>query len=275
MKTTGYDTTGAGLLSGAWRKHLLTLAGGAVLVAGMTSCGTSGSVRPSSGAAMLDAVSKRDAQTRVKGSRVIAVNGAGSVGRTAHLASGLSTVTVGYDWPQGGRQEVDLRFRARPDRKYFIKYAAFPPSVNKLSGTTTMSTTAEGIAGRGWEVAAAGEHLGPMAPLAAMAGLGVMSPGIALGTVDYFSRVGSDIADKRKAAHWVDMMVVSENPAEGVVRFVRVYPNGQVIWKPWDGCSNAPGQAQAGRVSGAPAAGSATAGNGSSGTTFHRRGMED
>lgn len=242
MKTETQENN-QGRCGGGTSARLIGITGAGLALLALASCGTSGTVRPTAGGSMIDSTSARDLQTRVKGSRVISVNGAGSAGTSAHVAAGLAEVKVRYQWPQGGAQEVDLRFRARPDRKYFVKYAAFPPSVDKLSGTTALSTSAQGIGDAGFGIMERHAH-----PVGALVGTVVLAPAIVLGTADYFGRVGADIADKHRPAQWVDMMVISEQQAEGVVRFVRVYPSGQVVWQPWDACSNAPGNAQHGRL---------------------------
>ena len=154
MKTTNDRNEATG--GQGWGRSVC-VGGMAVLALGLASCAGS-KTRPMAGAAMIDAVSKKDDQTRVRKSRIISVKGAKPHGREAHIAAGLTEVKVRYNWPQGGEQEVDLRFRAHPDRKYFVKYAAFPPSVDKLSGTTALSTSAEGFAGLGNKVIASGGH---------------------------------------------------------------------------------------------------------------------
>jgi hypothetical protein len=236
-----------------------------LLVTGVVSCGSGvPPARPSAGGAILEADAGKEHRNRIRGSKVIAVNGVRRGREEVHLAAGLTEAKVYYKWPQGGGQEVSLKFRAEKDRRYFVKYAAFPPNVDKLRGTTALSTTAEGFGGLSRDVMAAGVPN----PMTAVLGTAVMAPGIVLGTVEFWSRVGADVADKRKPAQWVDMMVISEKEAEGVVRFVRVYPSGKVEWKPWDAASNAPGHAQRGRVV-RPGPGSEV--NDQVGATFHRR----
>lgn len=245
---------------------------------GVVSCGSgTPPVRPTAGGAILNADAGKHHRNRMKDSRIISVNGVSGAGKEAQVAAGLTTATVRYNWPQGGAQEVNLKFRARSDRRYFVKYAAFPPNVEKLSGTTALSTTADGFGQASFGVMERSMmSYNPVERVAGAAlGAAILSPAVVLGSVDYFSRIGQDIADKRKAAQWVDMMVISEKEAEGVVRFVRVYPSGKVLWQPWDACSNAPGHAQLGRALNPPMLAEGKAGDAGNGSVFRRQGIEN
>ena len=164
-------------------------AGAGLLVFGTVSCGTSTATRPAPGAALIDASPGWHPQSRMKNSRVLSVNGVDAVGREANVAVGLTQVKLRYNWPQGGAQEVNLKFRARSDRKYSVKYAAFPPSVDQLSGTTMLSTSAEGFADAAYRVM--GETRGNAAGGAL--GVAIIAPAILLGTIDYWHRVGKSV----------------------------------------------------------------------------------
>lgn len=250
-----------------WNKYVAM----GLMVTGVVSCGSGAPpARPTAGGAIIDADAGKVHRNRIRGSKIVSINGVRNAGDEVEIASGLTSVTVYYKWPQGGAQQVNLKFQARKDRRYFVKYSAFPPNVDKLSGTTALETTAEGFGAASFGMMESSmRNPNPAAQVVGSAlGLVALTPGVILGTVDFWSRVAADVADKRKPAQWVDMMVISEKEAEGVVRFVRVYPSGKVEWKPWDAASNAPGNAQSGQVVGRRPVG--IAGNQENGT-FRRQ----
>ena len=43
---------------------------------------------------------------------------------------------ISFDLPQGGSVDVPLKFYARANQDYYVKYAPFPPTANQFSGTT-------------------------------------------------------------------------------------------------------------------------------------------
>ena len=204
-----------------------------VLLMGMTGCGTnSPHTRPSTGVAMIDSRPIPRHRDRIKGMRIISVNGKPGVRREAMIAAGLNTVRVRYDWPQGGSQEVSLRFKARPNVRYSVKYDPFPPTTDQFRGTTELSLAADALGAEAFRLMElrGGE----------LAGLVVLTPAIVLGTANYADRIRETAREKFQAAHYVDLMVISEHNAEGVVRRVRAYPSGRVVSKPWEAYSNAP-----------------------------------
>ncbi|MCH7226050.1 hypothetical protein [Haloferula sp. A504] len=130
------------------------------------------------------------------------------------LKPGRTKVRVGFDWPQGGEQEVDLDFKARPDKTYVVYYDVHPPYVNRIEQAGLLDATAG-------ELTHAGAGMGSGAFL-------MLPPLLAAATGAMAVRVGNEIAEDSKAADYVDVMVVAQHSLEGVTCMRRVYPDGRI-----------------------------------------------
>lgn len=201
----------------------------ATLLVGLTSCTSPSKQRPTAGRALIDAVPGGEHHDRIKGVKLLSVNGTSASKKSAALPSGANFVKVRFDWPQGGSQAVSLKFRARPDQKYKVKYDPFPPTADQLRGTTELSAAAQTIADGSFEIMRSGHGN----PAAALLGFAVLSPAIVLGTADHAYRIKESIRERHSPVHYVDLWVISEDPSEGVVRRVRAFPNGHLLSEKW------------------------------------------
>lgn len=207
-----------------------------VVCAALTSCGSlSPPPAPPVGQALIDATPGKEDQDRIKGMRITSINGVSRSGDEAVLGTGLNVVTVRYNWPQGGTQEVNLKFKALPNRSYRVKTDPFPPTLNQFRGTTEVSNAAAALHHKAFDLM--GNH--GSAPLGAL----VLPPAIVLGAADYAYRCKESVRENRSAAQYVDVMVISEKLDEGVVRWVRAYPSGHVETNRWERFSNTYGDA--------------------------------
>lgn len=193
-----------------------TTAAALALIA-LSACG-SGSRAPA-GLAVLDARPEREKRDRIRDTHVVSVNREPVRGSEVMLKPGRNQIRIGYTWPQGGAQEVDLVFHARPNRSYLVKYEPSPASANRLVEYNKWDLAAG-------DVATMGAHAG-------QAGFIFAPPALALLGVGFAERVGTQIAESRRPATSLDLMVISSDNAEGIVRRVRAYPDGRVDSASW------------------------------------------
>lgn len=180
----------------------------------LSSCASTTHRPPSPGMAKFDATPDAERRDRIDGIRVAAINDEPTRGSEHELKPGRNKVRVGFKWPQGGEQEVDLDFNANPDKTYVVYYDVHPPYVNRLAQGGVLDATAG-------EIATAAAHMDVAAIL-------MFYPFIAAGTGAVATRVGNEIAEDSKPADYVDVMVVAQQSLEGVTCVRRVYPDGRV-----------------------------------------------
>jgi hypothetical protein len=185
------------------------------LLVALPGCSSMTNPQPEPGRARIDVRPEKEKRDRIDGIRIVSVNGQPARGTEASLTPGRNRVRVGFKWPQGGRQELDLDFHAVAGRSYYAEYHVHPPYVNRISQRTKWDESA-GRIGRG--------HKGG----AAQAGALFVPPILALGAANTVEKVGGEIREQSKPAEHIDIMLVAKNGPEGVVRYLRAYPNGQV-----------------------------------------------
>ncbi|WP_265595115.1 hypothetical protein [Haloferula sp. BvORR071] len=191
----------------------------AAIAVALSACSSSTGSRAPAGLAVLDATPDRGKRDRIKGIHVVSVNRIPVRKDEVVLRPGRNSVRIGYNWPQGGGQEVDLVFHARPDSSYVVQYEPTPAYANRLQEPNQ------------WDEASL-----EMVSTAAGMGEGVvflLPPAVALLGLGFTQRVGSEIAESRKPATYMDVMVVSKNNGEGIVRRVRAFPDGRVDSATW------------------------------------------
>lgn len=166
---------------------------------------------PPPGMAVLDATPNADRRDRIDGIRIVAVNGIPANGTEAELSPGKNQIRVRFKWPQGGSQEVDLGFNARPDIIYAIYYDVYPPLVHRPGGLeSTTGAIMNDLPRDGGSGLVAAIAAGFMAPFAA-----------------------TEAAVKRtdensEAADHVDLMVVAQRSPQGIACTRRVHADGRI-----------------------------------------------
>lgn len=180
----------------------------------LSSCASTTDRPPAPGMAMFDATPDAERRDRIDGIRVASINGRPVRGSEHQLAPGRNRVRVGFKWPQGGDQEVDLPFNARPNKTYVVYYDVHPPYVNRLEQGGALD-------------AATGELVGAAA-LMDVGAIVMLYPIAATGAGAVMTRVGHEIAEDSKPASYVDVMVVAQRSLEGVTCRRRVFPDGRI-----------------------------------------------
>lgn len=205
---------GAALGLGLRRSGLMA----AAIAMGLSACSSTAGRAPA-GLALLDARPGPDKRDRIRDIHLVSVNRVPVRGSEVVLEPGRNNVRVGYTWPQGGSQEVDLLFHALPDRSYVVQYEPSPSAANRLVEYNKWDDAARDVASMG---VVAGQGAIFFAP-----------PAFALLGIGFAQRAGSQIAERRKPASSMDLMVISSDLGEGIVRRVRAYPNGRVDSASW------------------------------------------
>ena len=183
----------------------------AFVAALLSSCATTTQRPPSPGKARFDATPDAERRDRIDGIGILSVNGDPTKGSEVELSPGRNRVRVGFSWPQGGKQEVDLDFKARAGITYIVYYDVYPP-VSRHPGAMEKTTTGL-VSARNTDAYSAmvtGIFAGFMTPFAA---------------AEKAVRVSTENA---ATATYVDVMAVAQQSPEGVVCNRRVYPNGKV-----------------------------------------------
>ena len=198
---------------------LALLASAAATVTGLSGCASTTRDSPPPGQALIDATPDPDRRDRIDGIHLVSVNGLRTSGTETALVPGRNTVKVGFRWPQGGSQEVDLQFHAVAGSTYIIQYEVFPPYANRMGEPTDLEQRAGDVAG--------------LAEGSGEAMLLVGPPALALWSAGFLKRGANEAAEHRKPAHYIDLIVVCRQNAEGIVRRVRAYPDGRVDAAPW------------------------------------------
>jgi hypothetical protein len=191
----------------------------AAAITGLAGCASTTHDPPPPGHALIDATPDSDRRDRIDGIHLVSVNGTPTHGTRTALRPGRNTVRVGFRWPQGGNQEVDLVFHAVEGSVYIIHYDVFPPYANRMDEPTDLEHRAGEVVGL-----AAGSGEG---------GLLVGPPALVLWGAGFAKRGANEFAEHQKPAHYIDLMVVCRQSAEGIVRRVRVYPDGRVDTARW------------------------------------------
>lgn len=180
----------------------------------LSSCASTTDRPPSPGMARFDATPDAKRRDRIDGIHISAVNGQEVDDSELDIKPGRTKVRVGFDWPQGGDQEVDLDFDARPDKTYVVYYDVYPPYMNRLQQSGSFDDAAGAMLGAAGGM---GEGAILMLPPFAAAATGALAV-----------RVGNEIAEDWKPADYVDVMVVAQHSPQGVACTRRVYPDGRV-----------------------------------------------
>jgi hypothetical protein len=191
----------------------------AAALAGLSGCATTTHDAPPAGRALIDATPDLDRRDRIDGIHLVSVNGTPVHGTQTALNPGRNTVRLGFRWPQGGSQEVDLVFHAVAGSVYIIQYDVFPPYANRMGEPTDLEH-------RAGEVASLSQGSGEAMLL-------VGPPALALWGAGFVKRGANEAAEHRKPAQYVDLMVICRQSGEGIVRRVRAYPDGRVDAAPW------------------------------------------
>jgi hypothetical protein len=215
----GQDPLGIQSLVALSRHHGKLALLAATFIACLSSCASTTHDPPPPGQALIDATPDLDRRDRIDGIQIVSVNGIPKHGTQTALTPGRNTVRVGFRWPQGGSQEVDLVFHAVAGSRYIIQYDVFPPYANRMDESTDLEHRAGDVAGLAQGSGEAMLLFGP--------------PALVLWGAGYLKRGANEAAEHRKPAHYIDLMVVCRQNAEGIVRRVRAYPDGRVDAAPW------------------------------------------
>lgn len=215
----GQDPLGIQSLVAPARHHGKLALLAATFIACLSSCASTTHDPTPPGQALIDATPDLDRRDRIDGIQIVSVNGIPKHGTQTALTPGRNTVRVGFRWPQGGSQEVDLVFHAVAGSRYIIQYDVFPPYANRMDESTDLEHRAGDVAGLAQGSGEAMLLFGP--------------PALVLWGAGYLKRGANEAAEHRKPAHYIDLMVVCRQNAEGIVRRVRAYPDGRVDAAPW------------------------------------------
>jgi hypothetical protein len=181
----------------------------------MGSCSSATQKPPPPGMAVIDATPDDYYRDRIDGIRFVSVNGQKARGSLLKLQPGETRVRLRFDWPQGGKHEVDLEFEARPDTIYDVRYAVHPPYVGRLSQPGPLDDATGGIV----DIAAQGGE-----------GAFLFLPAIAaMGSAAVFTRASKEVSEQSKSAHYVDVRVAARNFSQGLVCNRRIYPDGRIV----------------------------------------------
>ena len=189
----------------------LALAAGCVALA---SCGSTIQQAPPAGMAVLDATPDAEHRDRIDGIELVSINDRKVRGSEQTLRPGHNRVRVGFNWPQGGDEEVDLEFQTRPNTIYAIYYDVYPPYTERLTQPGTLDAATGGLFRASAEMDRAAFLMLP--PIAA------------LGSAAIATRVGNEVAENSRAAQYVDVRVVAQRCSQGVACTRRVFPDGRV-----------------------------------------------
>ena len=188
--------------------HLL-----AVQLAGLMSCAETSPPHPPAGMAVIDAASPFVAQDRIDHSRILAVNGTKVDRRQFELRPGRNTVRVGFRWPQGGEGQVDLRFYATSGTTYCVSYDPYPPYLERGARGDKVYDS----------VVSAGKSPSLASPFYVWAAAVPLVPNLAV----------RDARERQRAAERIDVRVIAYRSPQGIVREVRVWPDGRVDETSW------------------------------------------
>ncbi len=203
----------------ALARHHQSLALLAAAMTGLCSCASTTHDAPPPGRALIDTTPDSARRDRIDGIHLVSVNGIPVRGTQTPLNPGRNNVRIGFRWPQGGNQEVDLLFHAVAGSTYIIQYEVFPPYSNRMAEPTGLEQRAGEVAGLSQGSGEAMLLVGP--------------PALVLWGAGFMKRGANEAAEHRKPAHYVDLMVICRQSSEGIVRRVRAYPDGRVDAAPW------------------------------------------
>ena len=158
--------------------------------------------QPAPGMALVDVYPKGQERERLSGIRLASVNGAKHSRTWAELEPGRNHIEVSFKWPQGGKQLVEFDFNAHKDAVYYVHFSRYPPCHTADGGS--------------WDDALNASEGFP--PVLLVAGLGSLA-----------ERGRMSLEQKSKGAVHVDVILVSPRTSEGVVEFVRAYPDGRTV----------------------------------------------
>lgn len=194
----------------------------------LTSCATkSVETQAVSGGARITASPPAGHRTDVSRIRLVEVNDRSVAGKEAGLRPGRNLVKARLSWPNAGPREVTLRFYARRDQRYFIKCVVNPKKAawGAASGGYEGSRVAE-------EILSAADPLLSAGPPFGYLGVSVALGGLAYGMVEGVGRTAHgtmvEVSESFPRGSYMDVLVVSEDPSEGVVDRVRVFRDGRV-----------------------------------------------
>lgn len=191
----------------------------AMAIAGLSSCASTTHDAPPPGRALIDTTPDSSRRDRIDGIHLVSVNGIPVNGTQTALNPGRNNVRIGFRWPQGGNQEVDLVFHALAGSTYIVQYDVFPPYANRMAEPTDLEKRAGEVAGLSQGSGEAMLLVGP--------------PALALWGAGFVKRGANEAAEHHKPAQYIDLMVICRRSGEGIVRRVRAYPDGRVDAAPW------------------------------------------
>ena len=171
---------------------------------------------PPPGSAIIDAIPDPEHREGVSKIRLVSINGKSVKGTRSVIEPGIKSIKTQFRWPQGQSQQVDLRFYATPDTVYFIYYDMYPPSKE------FDSRVARGL------MTPLNESTDPMAGI--FGAIFLAPPAAVIGLAE---RANHSITKRGASTTYIDLMVVARHTSQGVVRRVRVYPDGRIDEKPW------------------------------------------
>ena len=186
---------------------------------GLDGCAPATYQPPPPGRALIDATPDSSHRDRIDGIRIVSVNGNAVRGTRTPLNPGRNTVRIGFRWPQGGEQEVDLTFHAVAGSSYIVQYDVFPPHANRLGERTDLEDAAGDVLALS---GGSGETAMFLAP-----------PALALWGAGWVKRGANEVEEHHKPAQYMDLMVVCRHNREGIVRRVRTWPDGRIDAAPW------------------------------------------
>ena len=181
-----------------------------ICIAGLVGCAETGTPRPSAGMAILDAASPHVGQDRIVHSSIISVNGMAVGRRQCELSPGRNTVRVGFQWPQGGEGQVNLRFHATAGTTYCVSYDPYPPYAERGSRGEKLPDLVSGMGDMGMATIAISPLIGAMT-------VPLVGEGMA-----------GDARERQRPADRMDIRVIAYRSPQGIVREVRVWPDGRV-----------------------------------------------
>ena len=184
-------------------------------VFGFTSCATrSVPSGESLRGAIIDTIPSNEDTGRIRGAAIISLNGEKVAGRgDARVKAGKNRVTIQLAVSKAGKQEVDLQFHARSTGRYFLKFISYPQRSYRGSDDYHKSTSAESVL-----------SLAELDPTGGYLGAALIVPAIGMAFAEPVYRSLRDNVGMSHPVEYVDILIVSEDPGEGIVSRVRFNP---------------------------------------------------
>lgn len=186
---------------------------------GFTSCATKpAETKTTAGNSTLTATAPKGHEANRWRITIVSINQKSVRSKTSPLRSGSNTVAAKLRWQDGKTATATLRFHALENRSYFVKCSS--PSPPRYPIESTRKYGGSRLAPKFLEVAE---------PLGGYLGLPFVAGGVAVGLVEGLGRTThATIANASKSplrGDYADLLIVSEDPREGVVASARVHKN--------------------------------------------------